>query len=161
MGHLINPISLQIKYHGSWKVSWSQYLRKDFGFFFFIDQYFKNVLQSILYLKTFFNKFFFFEVKYFIKDNVIFFFFSFKFIRKTKFKYYWFYRHYKYKFSRRRKLYKLKTRRYNLFLKVKGKESFTTYSLKRKGKFEDRFARQNPFEPPTEFPLSSFYSSIV
>jgi hypothetical protein len=54
MGHLINPISLQIKYHGSWKVSWSQYLRKDFGFFFFIDQYFKNVLQSILYLKTFF-----------------------------------------------------------------------------------------------------------
>ena len=27
-------------------------------------------------------------------------------------------------------------------------------------KFEDRFARQNPFEPPPEFPLASPYSFI-
>ncbi|CAG8848328.1 6654_t:CDS:1, partial [Racocetra persica] len=28
-------------------------------------------------------------------------------------------------------------------------------------KFDDRFARQNHYEPPPEFPLASFYSGIV
>ena len=27
--------------------------------------------------------------------------------------------------------------------------------------FEDRFARQNPYEPPPEFPLASPYTGIV
>lgn len=91
MGHLINPISLQVKYHGSWKLAWNQYLRKDFAYFFFLDQYIKNILESILYLKSFFNKFFFYELKYFIKNDIILFYFSFKFIRKTSFKFYWSY----------------------------------------------------------------------
>ena len=88
MGHLINPISLQIKYHGSWKLSWNQYLRKDFSYFFFLDQYIKNILESFLFLKNIFNKFFFYELKYFIKNNILFFFFSFKCLRKTSFKFY-------------------------------------------------------------------------
>ena len=78
MGHLINPISLQIKYHSSWKLTWNQYLRKDFTYFFFLDKYIKNILDSILLLKSFFNKFFIYELKYFIKNNIIFFLFFIK-----------------------------------------------------------------------------------
>ena len=89
MGHLINPISLQIKYHGSWKLTWNQYLRKDFAIFFFLDQYIKNILESFTYLKNIFNKFFIYELQYFIKNEMILFYFSFKFIRKTSFKFYW------------------------------------------------------------------------
>ena len=99
MGHLINPISLQIKYQGSWKLSWNQYLRKDFAYFFFLDQYIKGVVDSIMYLKSFFNKFFFYEIKYFIKNDTILFYFSFKFIRKTFFKFYWNYKYPFYLFS--------------------------------------------------------------
>ena len=89
MGHLINPISFQIKYNGSWKITWSQFLRKDFAYFFFIDQYIKSLVQSILFLKNFFNKFFFYELKFFIKNNIIIFYFSFRFLRKTLFRFYW------------------------------------------------------------------------
>jgi len=85
MGHLINPVSSQIKYHGSWKVSWSHYLRKDFGFFFFLEQYFRKLLMSISFLKGIFNKIFFFELRYFIKNNIILFFFQFNLLKKQDF----------------------------------------------------------------------------
>ena len=89
MGHLINPISLQVKYHGSWKITWSQYLRKDFAYFFFLDRYIKSLVDSIIFLKSYFNKFFFYELKFFMKNDFILFYFSFRLIRKTLFKRYW------------------------------------------------------------------------
>ena len=52
-----------------------------------------------MYLKSFFNKFFFYEIKYFIKNDTILFYFSFKFIRKTFFKFYWNYKYPFYLFS--------------------------------------------------------------
>ena len=91
MGHLINPISLQVKYHGSWKITWSQYLRKDFAYFFFLDRYIKSLVDSIIFLKSYFNKFFFYELKFFMKNDFILFYFSFRLIRKTLFKRYWTY----------------------------------------------------------------------
>merc|ERR1711893_335926 len=111
MGHLINPISLQVKYQGSWKLSWNQYLRKDFAYFFFLDQYIKGVVDSIMYLKSFFNKFFFYEIKYFIKNDTILFYFSFKFIRKTFFKFYWNYKYPFYLFSNSQKKKKKKKKK--------------------------------------------------
>jgi len=87
MGHLINPLSLQIKHYGSWKLSSNQYLKRDFKIFFFIDQYFQKMIQSIIGLKCFFNKFFFFELKHFIKDNSLFLFLCFKFLNKKSFKF--------------------------------------------------------------------------
>ena len=58
-----------------------------------MDQYLKNVVFSLTFLKSFFNKFFFYELKYFLKNNNIFFFFSFKFLRKSAFRFYWKYIH--------------------------------------------------------------------
>jgi len=54
MGHLINPISLQIKYQGSWKLSWNQYLRKDFAYFFF----FRSIHKRRCRFNYVFEKFF-------------------------------------------------------------------------------------------------------
>lgn len=135
MGHLINPISLQIKYHGSWKISWSQYLRKDFGFFFFLENYFKRIIQSIVQLKSYFNKFFMFELKYFIKNNIIFFFFSLKFIRKTRFAHYWRFRSPKYKFKLNPKEFTKRSRIYTKFLKSYASKNFKSYSITYKEKF--------------------------
>ena len=116
MGHLINPISLQIKYHGSWKLTWNQYLRKDFAIFFFLDQYIKTLMESFTYLKSVFNKFFIYELKYFIKNEMILFYFSFKFIRKTSFKFYWYHRYPFFLFSNYPK-FKKKDYRQRRFLK--------------------------------------------
>ena len=85
MGNLINPISLRLKYQGSWKLNSSQYFRKDFSYFFFLDEYIKLLLNSITYLKSFFKKLFFYELKYFIKNNSIFFFFVFRVIKRRRF----------------------------------------------------------------------------
>ena len=107
MGHLINPISLQIKYHGSWRLSWNQYFRKDFSYFFFLDKYFSELVDSVAGLRKFISKFFFYELKYFLKNNSILFFFSFKMLRrKSAFRYYWhatmpFFLKYRYRFKNR------------------------------------------------------------
>jgi hypothetical protein len=39
MGHLINPISLRLKKHGSWQVSWNTFLKKDYIYFFLLIDY--------------------------------------------------------------------------------------------------------------------------
>ena len=134
MGHLINPISQQIKYHGSWKLAWNQYLRKDFAYFFFLDQYIKSILESIMYLKSFFNKFFFYELKYFIKNNTVLFYFSFKFIKKTYFKFYWSYKYPFYLFSNYPKFIKKKKMQIR-FSKYYKKTQINTFTLMDKYRF--------------------------
>jgi hypothetical protein len=137
MGHLINPISLQIKYHGTWKLAWNHYLRKDFAYFFFLDQYIKNILESISYLKNFLNKVFFYEVKYFIKNNIILFFFSFKMMRKTFFKFYWSHKYPFFLFSNYPKFRKKKKlqRRFARFYKRK---QIGNFSILDKCKFNSK-----------------------
>ena len=135
MGHLINPISLQIKYHGSWKLSWNQYLRKDFSYFFFLDDYITKLIVSITNLKPFLKKFFFYELKYFIKNNTIFFIFSFKLLKKTRFRYYWyanrpFFKKFRLKFKERRVLRRRPNENYKKLYK---KISFT--NLKNKERY--------------------------
>merc|ERR1712137_1538851 len=122
MGHLINPISLQIKYQGSWKLAWNQYLRKDFAYFFFLDQYIKGVVDSIMYLKSFFNKFFFYEIKYFIK--------------KTFFKFYWNYKYPFYLFSNYPN-FKKKKKLQKLFEKNYKRTRVNTFNIIDKIKFID------------------------
>jgi len=91
--------------------------KKRFCIFFFLDQYIKGVVDSIMYLKSFFNKFFFYEIKYFIKNDTILFYFSFKFIRKTFFKFYWNYKYPFYLFSNYPKFKKKKNYK-NYFKKI-------------------------------------------
>ena len=91
MGHLVNPISSQLKFYGSWSFSWGQYFRRDFSYFFFLDQYFRSVLNSINHLKKIFNKFFVYDISYLLKNNKLFFFFSFKSVKKMQLRVYWFY----------------------------------------------------------------------
>ena len=130
MGHIINPVSLRLKYYGMWKISWSQYLRKDFSYFFFIDEYIKSLTKSISLLKCFLNKCFFFEIRYFIKNNIILFYFSFKFLRRKLFKFYWLGRYPEelLKIKRRNALYPRKIRRYKKFKRIFKKNQFNSCS---------------------------------
>ena len=47
-------------------------------------------MTSILNLKCFFNKCFFYETKYIIKNNILFLYFNFKFLKKSQYNYVWF-----------------------------------------------------------------------
>lgn len=86
MGHLINPISLRLKKHGTWQVSWNAFLKKDYIYFFFINRLLEQILNSFINLKCFKKKFIFFEFKYFLKNNKLIIFLGFKFIKKSKLK---------------------------------------------------------------------------
>jgi len=133
MGNLINPISLQIKYHGSWKITWSQYLRKDFAYFFFLDRYIKSLVDSIIFLKSYFNKFFFYELKFFMKNDFILFYFSFRLIRKTLFKRYWthFKRKMKYNISLQKRSFVIRKKNFLIkdILKSRGPLLFSKISF--------------------------------
>jgi hypothetical protein len=86
MGHLINPISLRLKKHGIWQVSWNAFLKKDYIYFFFINRLLEQILNSFITLKCLKKKFIFFEFKYFVKNNKLIIFLGFKFIKKSKLK---------------------------------------------------------------------------
>ena len=82
MGHLINPISLRLRKYGVWQVSWNTFLKKDYVYFFFVNQLLMQVLNSIINLKCLRKKFIFFEIKYFLKASTLIVFLGFKFINE-------------------------------------------------------------------------------
>lgn len=86
MGHLINPISLRLRKYGVWQVSWNTFLKKDYIYFFFVNQLLTQILNSIINLKCLRKKFIFFEIKYFLKASTLVIFLGFKFIKKSKLK---------------------------------------------------------------------------
>lgn len=86
MGHLVNPISLRLKKHGIWQVSWNAFFKKDYIYFFFINRLLEQILNSFINLKCLKKKFIFFEIKYFLKNNKLIIFLGFKFIKKSKLK---------------------------------------------------------------------------
>jgi hypothetical protein len=86
MGHLINPISLRLRKYGVWQVSWNTFLKKDYVYFFFVNQLLMQILNSIINLKCLRKKFIFFEIKYFLKASTLIVFLGFKFIKKSKLK---------------------------------------------------------------------------
>jgi hypothetical protein len=86
MGHLVNPISLRLKKHGIWQVSWNAFFKKDYIYFFFINRLLEQILNSFINLKCLKKKFIFFEIKYFLKNNKLIIFLGFKFIKKSRLK---------------------------------------------------------------------------
>ena len=97
--------------------------------------YFKRLIQSILLLKAYFNKFFMFELRYFIKSNIIFFYFSLKFIRKTRFQYYWQFRSRQYRFKLNPKEFTKRRSTYTKFLKSNVRKGFKNPSVTYKERF--------------------------
>ena len=90
--------------------------------------------MSISFLKGIFNKIFFFELRYFIKNNIILFFFSVQFIKKTRFRFYWAYRYLekrpKLRYIAKYKNLKAGKRFFNLFKVVYSTKNFCMSSVK-------------------------------
>lgn len=84
MGHIINPISFRIRYHALWSVSWNNFLKKDYTYFFALNNTIEKILYSFTKLKCFKKRFIFFELRYFIIDQKLLLYFGFRFSKKSK-----------------------------------------------------------------------------